>query len=276
MQTYTRRFTAHPFRRVEENPIPDGRDFVVSDIHGRLSELHAELAAVEFDGARDRLFSVGDLIDRGPASIECLELLREPWFYAVLANHETMMLSTLRDRYSAYHRPDSWLANGGSWVWDLKDADKARLAKLLPLVEANPLVMGVAHRDGRFNVAHAQLTRPDTAAIFTDAELEEERALEAGEVLVTWGRMLRMEAMKAPVRATVELEPGEMLDITGAAIEPGLSLTYVGHTPMRRCRLHRSHLHFDRGAGTTAADARVIVLEHSRVMANLREIGVVA
>jgi len=61
-----------------------GRDFIVGDLHGCRSLLEDLLAEVAFDGARDRLFSVGDLVDRGPDSEGCLELLKEPWFYPVL------------------------------------------------------------------------------------------------------------------------------------------------------------------------------------------------
>ena len=58
-----------------------GRDFVVGDIHGWYGPLMAELEAVCFDPARDRLFSVGDLINRGPDSERCLLLTQEPWFF---------------------------------------------------------------------------------------------------------------------------------------------------------------------------------------------------
>lgn len=43
-----------------------GRDFVVVDLHGCLDQLEALLKAIGFDPARDRLFSVGNLVDRGP------------------------------------------------------------------------------------------------------------------------------------------------------------------------------------------------------------------
>ena len=50
--------------RFEENAT--GRDFVVGDLHGMFSHLEALLNEVAFDESADRLFSVGDLIDRGP------------------------------------------------------------------------------------------------------------------------------------------------------------------------------------------------------------------
>ena len=52
-----------------------GRDFVVGDIHGHYDLLKTELKTVGFDKQKDRLFSVGDIIDRGPKSEECLTLL---------------------------------------------------------------------------------------------------------------------------------------------------------------------------------------------------------
>ena len=52
-----------------------GRDFVVGDIHGMFSALENFLEELSFDPGRDRLFSVGDLIDRGPESDPVLQWL---------------------------------------------------------------------------------------------------------------------------------------------------------------------------------------------------------
>ena len=53
-------------RRFERNA--RGRDFVVGDVHGHFDTLERLLEAVDFDASADRLFSVGDLVNRGPAS----------------------------------------------------------------------------------------------------------------------------------------------------------------------------------------------------------------
>ncbi len=74
----------------------DGRDFVVGDLHGCFDELAKLLKYVNFDPKKDRLFSTGDLIDRGPKPEECLELLNKPWFYSVLGNHEDLMLTKIK------------------------------------------------------------------------------------------------------------------------------------------------------------------------------------
>ncbi|MBK8993858.1 MAG: metallophosphoesterase [Gammaproteobacteria bacterium] len=76
-----------------------GRDFVVGDLHGYLGALQDALARAGFDPGCDRLFSTGDLIDRGPDSPGCAALLGEPWFYAVRGNHEDMLLRVLPARY---------------------------------------------------------------------------------------------------------------------------------------------------------------------------------
>ena len=74
----------------EENK--KGRDFVVGDIHGCFDSLIALLAKINFNPKQDRLFSVGDLIDRGKKSRDCLDLLKKPWFFAVRGNHEQLLL----------------------------------------------------------------------------------------------------------------------------------------------------------------------------------------
>jgi serine/threonine protein phosphatase 1 len=65
-----------------------GRDFIVGDIHGQLDDLIQQLKEELFDFSNDRLFALGDLIDRGMQSKECLELLQKPWFFSVIGNHE--------------------------------------------------------------------------------------------------------------------------------------------------------------------------------------------
>src|SRR3546814_10866998 len=81
---------ANVHRHLAANKV--GSDFIVGDLHGCLDLLQVELDRVGFDRAKDRLFSVGDLIDRGPDSMGCLRLLREPWFFAARGNHEDMLL----------------------------------------------------------------------------------------------------------------------------------------------------------------------------------------
>jgi serine/threonine protein phosphatase 1 len=100
--------------------------WVVGDLHGCYTLLMNELDKVGFDPTCDLLISVGDLVDRGAESVECLELIMMPWFRAVRGNHEQMMIDGLSQHGNVSH----WLVNGGGWFFNL-DYDKERLAKAL-------------------------------------------------------------------------------------------------------------------------------------------------
>ena len=94
-----------------------GRDFFVGDIHGQLDLLDAEMRRVGFDKAVDRLFSVGDLIDRGARSFDCLSLPFEPWFFGVRGNHEMLAHDAmLRDNDGDWMPHELWMINGGTWA----------------------------------------------------------------------------------------------------------------------------------------------------------------
>ena len=69
-----------------------GRDFAVGDIHGCFNRLQGVLDEMGFDPAKDRLFSVGDLVDRGPDCDQVLDWITRPWFHAVRGNHEDMAM----------------------------------------------------------------------------------------------------------------------------------------------------------------------------------------
>ncbi|VTU42687.1 MULTISPECIES: metallophosphoesterase [unclassified Variovorax] len=271
-------FPGAPFAAIGTNSRAGGRDFIVSDIHGRYAELVAELVAVRFNPSRDRLFSVGDLVDRGPQNLDCLGLLRQPWFKAVLGNHEGLLLTRRAGRPSRYHSIlDAYNPrNGTGWLDGLSLADEVELNSLIPLLEACPLVMRVAHEAGEFNVTHAQLTRDRTSGFIREEHLLDEQLLEYAEPFLTWGRALCGEGRRAHKALTVDLGDGEVLEVTGNPFEPGVALTYCGHNRLKRSLLHRSHFHFDRGAAYMGPGERVLVLEHADVMRRLELAGVKA
>lgn len=97
-----------------------GRDFVVGDIHGAFTRLEAALADLQFDVDRDRLFSVGDLVDRGPESERVLEFIDKPWFHAVMGNHEWMAMAFVLGDLDA----TSYNSNGGAWLIGKPEAER--------------------------------------------------------------------------------------------------------------------------------------------------------
>ena len=100
-----------------------GRDFAVGDIHGCFWMLTCGLEVIGFDPRVDRLFSVGDLVDRGMESHRVLSWLEQPWFHAVCGNHDSM---TWRAALGDPYQQVDHLQHGGQWL-DLLPVDKKKL-----------------------------------------------------------------------------------------------------------------------------------------------------
>ncbi|MGH8779610.1 metallophosphoesterase [Paraburkholderia sp.] len=201
---------------VQHHPVnTGGRDFVVGDLHGCVDALRYLLREIAFDPARDRLFSVGDLVDRGTQSEEALALLDKPWFYAVLGNHEDAMCAVAEGRL----KRQWWYGIGGAWAAVLPDERLQQYARRLRTL---PLVRVIGDGSARYNVLHAEFFGSDTqldAADFSDDERQQ----------LLWGRQLAM-GNSDPYR------------------QSGLSLTYCGHTPMRELQQIGAQVFIDTGA----------------------------
>ena len=70
-------------------------DYVVGDIQGCLDPLLRLLDRVNFEPATDRLLAVGDLVNRGPKSLETLRFCKGLGnsFSSVLGNHDLHLLA---------------------------------------------------------------------------------------------------------------------------------------------------------------------------------------
>lgn len=88
------------------------RRLVISDIHGMYSDFRHVLDVAEYNPDSDRLFLLGDYIDRGDASGATLKFVQElskDGAIVLKGNHEDMMLRAATDRYWR----TVWLSNGG-------------------------------------------------------------------------------------------------------------------------------------------------------------------
>ncbi len=235
-----------------------GRDLVVGDLHGHRSLLEQELDRLRFDPARDRVLSVGDLIDRGPESLATLALIEEPWFHAVLGNHELALLNYLDYYSSRIHSKKSFPTGAGEWINAAIDKDQAMVQRLANRLAALPLVM---HVDDAlpFNVVHGDLhpisskqedlAREETVCVH--------KADAATSSRVNIGEALQSELLSLRFRQhSVQVSPTPVSD---------LAMTYAGHSPVRHVTVHNSYVYIDQGvcSRSTKADHRPpTVLEH--------------
>lgn len=136
------------FLKVPRNE--SGRDFAVGDVHGHFSRLQQALDELGFDPVRDRLFSVGDLVDRGPESEAALDWLAQPWFHAVQGNHEDYAIRHVR---TGQVDVMNWRGYGGGWFLDLPEDRQKVFAEAftrLPIaieVETSAGAVGLLHAD---------------------------------------------------------------------------------------------------------------------------------
>ncbi|APX73796.1 MULTISPECIES: metallophosphoesterase [Achromobacter] len=135
------------FLKVPRNEL--GRDFAVGDLHGHFSRLEESLGQLGFDPATDRLFSVGDLVDRGPESEAALEWLARPWFYAVQGNHEDYAIRHVR---TGQVDVDNWRGYGGGWFLDLPSERQKVFAEAFAQL---PIAIEVETLDGAVGLLHA-------------------------------------------------------------------------------------------------------------------------
>jgi len=138
-----------------------GDDYVVGDIHGCFTKLENLLSTIGFNEEVDRLFSVGDLVDRGPENERCIEFLNKPWFHAVRGNHEQMII----DAYKYGESPELSIMNGGMWIYGLPDVERQCYAALF---DELPYAMQVDTGERLIGIVHAECPTLDWAQ-FKDA-----------------------------------------------------------------------------------------------------------
>ncbi len=138
-----------PFKYFTKNR--KGRDFVVGDLHGMFSSFSKLLDQVDFDYDADRVFSVGDLVDRGSESHRAVEFLTKPWFFSIMGNHEYMLIESEDDE----RMQDNWVNYcGGDWWKEMPDKLKPRIRKKFSKL---PLAMEVEAPCGNVGIVHADV-----------------------------------------------------------------------------------------------------------------------
>ena len=125
-----------------------GRDFVVGDVHGCFRTLERALAELAFDPGRDRLFGVGDLVNRGPHSGEALHWLEVRFDAVALGNHDRAVLPLL-DVPPGTPPPSDF-----EWWAAVDDVDRGRWRAALV---AMPIAITVETPYGAVGIVHAEV-----------------------------------------------------------------------------------------------------------------------
>ena len=186
-----------------------GNDYAVGDIHGCFTLLEQELHKLGFNDKTDRLFSVGDLVDRGPESIKALEWLSKPWFHAIRGNHEQMAIEMLE----GYGDTNTYIHNGGRWFLDLMPHQKWDIVNAFNKL---PLWMEVETPNGLVGFVHG------------DAPDDWRKVENNSPMAALWGRSRIKTKDTTPVA--------------------NVHKVYVGHTPIKEIKEFGNVIYIDTGA----------------------------
>jgi len=118
--------------------------YAIGDVQGCYDELEALLERVGFDRGRDRLWFVGDLVNRGPKSLQVLRFVKELGDCAVvvLGNHD-LHLVTQHEGFERKRKDDTF--------GDVLEAPDAK--ELIDWLRTRPMM----HVEGNYAMVHAGL-----------------------------------------------------------------------------------------------------------------------
>ena len=140
--------------------------YAIGDIQGCYDSLQRLLALCAFDPGKDRLWLVGDLVNRGPKSLETLRLIKSlgPAAITVLGNHDLYLLMVAEGGAKFRGKDDT--------LQPILDAPDAQ--ELLDWLRRQPL----CHTEGDYCLVHAGLLPQWTAARARELSHEVEAALQ--------------------------------------------------------------------------------------------------
>lgn len=194
-----------------------GRDFVVGDIHGEFHLVTNQLMDLEFDVTKDRLFSVGDLVDRGVDSKASLQWLSKRWLHAVRGNHEQMVIDSIDDPNMAA----CLYQNGGGWFFGLTEEEQM---KYIAAFRKLPYAIEIDTPHGTVGIIHAECPYSDWDRFKANLPTASKQLL----ATCIWAR--------------TKIEYQDDLPVAG------LHKLYVGHTPLKEVRELGNVVYLDTGA----------------------------
>ena len=197
-----------PSRRLRVRILPDGGKGWTHGVSGCRC----------FESGRDRLFGVGDLVNRGPHSAEALEWLEQRFDAVVLGNHDRALLRWLEGPLGAP-------VAGSEWSGDIPASERARWRTALG---AMPLAITIPTPYGDVGVVHAEVPHPTWSGATS--------ALEAGDPCAVDVALLGLAAPAPTIREYQGRRVG------------GLRALVHGHAAGRTVRRSANRWNIDSGA----------------------------
>ena len=161
--------------------------YVTSDLHGYpLDKFKKLLEKVNFSD-EDYCFVLGDVIDRGPESVELLKwLMMQPNIELIMGNHEAMFLACTflfdtiteealdnltEEDMAAFN---TWVANGGSETLNsISGCDREDILEIIDYVREAPLYDSVRVNNKDFLLVHSGLGEFDPNKDMSDYSADE-------------------------------------------------------------------------------------------------------
>jgi bis(5'-nucleosyl)-tetraphosphatase (symmetrical) len=142
--------------------------YAIGDLQGCFASLQQLIGEIGFRESEDRLWFVGDLVNRGPQSLEILRFVKSLGERAVcvLGNHDLHLLIVAEGQVKP-HRKDTLGA-----ILDAPDRDE-----LLTWLRGRPLM----HAEGEYAMVHAGLLPSWTIGKALDLACETEHALQGSD-----------------------------------------------------------------------------------------------
>jgi serine/threonine protein phosphatase 1 len=195
-----------------------GSDFVISDVHGGIKSLEYQLKRHNYNKETDRLFFVGDLINKGKNSNEVIDFVIEHNGHSVLGNHENYL------RHACENNINDAMLN---WFYHLHSEQQS---KIMQLIQSMPLGITIDTTDGLVGVVHADVP-------FNDFDLFKNSEVDEKLIFTTLESRAGHDAC--------EFFENWHYNKTEDNIIKGVDLVVSGHTPEREIRIHGNRAFID-------------------------------
>jgi serine/threonine protein phosphatase 1 len=127
--------------------------YLISDIHGEYDLFIKLLEQINFNTKEDKLYIIGDVVDRGKDSIKALQYIygNQDSMILLKGNHEDMMINAFK-YYDNYH----WFSNGGKVTFDeYMNLSKTEQNKILKYINELPCLLQIQVDNKKYILSHA-------------------------------------------------------------------------------------------------------------------------